>query len=125
MKKVFLTLCLFAAFFVNAQTQKIVIKVEHGHHLINALSKSGQYVIIGLDIKDVQSAWAKKLKGWGKVEESKGTYTVHGAIIPEISKNPVTIYSHVSTSNSGTKVWWGIDLGSAMVTPQTHSSEYS
>lgn len=127
MKKAFLSIIFFAAaLLVGAQAQKIVIKVEHGHHLINALSKSGQHVIISLDMKEVQNGWAKKIRGWGgKAEESKGTYTIHGAIIPEISKSPVTIYTHVSSSNTGTKVWWGIDMGSAMITPQTHSGEYA
>ncbi|MFL5727901.1 MAG: hypothetical protein ACJ75J_00320, partial [Cytophagaceae bacterium] len=77
-----------------------------------------------LDDDEVEDEWKKQLKNYGKVEYSKGIYTVPVANVPSISSSPCRITSIVKSSGKGTQVWYSIDLGNSHVTSSGNSSAY-
>jgi hypothetical protein len=102
-----------------AQKAKVVESTE----AIDKISRSGLSTIIELDKKNVDKAWEKQLKNYGKVESSKGVYTIAVANIPGVSSACV-ITSIVKSSGKGTSVWWSIDMGKQHVSSQGNPSSY-
>lgn len=117
---VFFTLLFLSVSLVFAQK----VKVNESSEMIDKISRTGQHVIIDLDQKTVAKAWEKQLKSYGKVESSKGVFTVAVANVSGVSSNPCKIISMVQSSGKGTKVWWAIDLGSSFVTSNGSNSAY-
>jgi hypothetical protein len=106
-------LCLNLIYAGVAQSRKN-IEVTSGHAPVQEVDRQGLQVLIELDEKFVTKTWIQKLKEYGKVETEKGGYVIHGASIPEIS-SACTIYSALSTTKTGTKVFWAIDIGSGYI----------
>lgn len=121
MKK--LSTILLLLFVINLATAQKVKVVESSEQL-EKISRSGMSTIIELDKKNVEKLWEKQLKTYGKVESSKGVYTIPVAKIPSVSSSPCIVTSVVKSSGKGTQIWWSIDLGTKHVTASTSPSEY-
>lgn len=104
---------LVLAISATAQSQKSV-EVVSGHAQVLQVDRQGMQVTISLDEKFVTKNWLQKLKEYGKVESEKGGYVVHGATITGISQ-ACTIYSTVFSGNTGTVIFWAIDMGDGYV----------
>jgi hypothetical protein len=100
------------------------IKVSESQESIEKIPRTGLSTIIELDDSEVEDEWKKQLKNYGKVEYSKGVYTVAIATVPSISSSPCRITSIVKSSGKGTQVWYSIDLGNSHVTSSGNSSAY-
>ncbi|MBX9853855.1 MAG: hypothetical protein K2X86_19095 [Cytophagaceae bacterium] len=121
MKK--LTTFLILLFVINlADAQKVT--VSESTEVIEKISRQGMSTVIALDNKKIEKAWEKQLKSYGKVDYSKGVYTVAVANIPSVSSSPCVITSVVKNTGKGTMVWWAIDMGKQHVSKNT-SSAYS
>lgn len=116
---------LITLLFLSAQTILAQKKVEVHDALqsFEGLSRHGMAVQIDLADKEIIKKWEKRLKEFGKLESGKSGYTVNGANIPGLGK-PSNIYSIVTSTGSGIKIWWAIDLGSHYVTI-THLADHA
>lgn len=115
-------LSLFLFTYTMSFGQKI--KVSESEESIEKIPRKGLSTIIELDDDEVEDAWKKQLKTYGKVDNSKGVYTVAIANVPSVSSSPCRITSIVKSSGKGTQVWYSIDLGSSHVTSSGNSSAY-
>lgn len=97
-----------------AQSKK-EISVVSAHAQVQQVDREGMQVSVELDGKFVAKSWLQKLKSFGKVENEKDSYIIHGAVIPEVSSS-CTLYSTVFTTKTGTVIFWAIDLGDSYVT---------
>jgi hypothetical protein len=120
MKHLF-TFFLVLYFFTFSSAQKI--KVSESSETIEKIPRTGQSVIIALDENEVEDLWKKQLKNFGKVESSKGVYSVAIASVPSVSSSPCRITSIVKGSGKGSQVWWTIDLGNSMLTSNSSASK--
>ncbi|WP_223649902.1 DNA repair ATPase [Hymenobacter psoromatis] len=102
---------LLGALHVSAQRSP----VDEADQNINNIPRKGQRVSMQLDNKRVETAWLKQLNDQfpGKVKNNKGTITMDGVTITDISPTPVRVISRVDALPTGTGVWWSIDLGNA------------
>ncbi len=102
---------LLGALHVSAQRSP----VDEADQNINNIPRKGQRVSMQLDNKRVETAWIKQLNDQfpGKVKNNKGTITMDGVTIADISPTPVRVISRVEALPTGTGVWWSIDLGNA------------
>ena len=102
---------LLGALHVSAQRSP----VDEADQNINNIPRKGQRVSMQLDNKRVEIAWLKQLNDQfpGKVKNNKGTITMDGVTITDISPTPVRVISRVDALPTGTGVWWSIDLGNA------------
>lgn len=90
---------------------------------IDGLKRKGLSTTIELERKVVEKAWQKYLKNAGKVESSKGNYTVKGGSIPSIAPGAINIYSHIDNDSHGTTIFYAIDLGTELATIGTPAYE--
>jgi hypothetical protein len=90
------------------QTAKKEIHVHEGSEIIERISRDGFYVEIELDKATVEKAWDKKVREYGKTDLLKNYTVVKQANITSVCTNG-NIYSSVSTSGKGTKVFWAIE----------------
>jgi hypothetical protein len=117
-----LSLTLF--FFIYSLSYGQKIKVSESQESIEKIPRTGLSTIIELDDDEVEDLWKKQLKSFGKVDNSKGVYTVAIANVPSVSSSPCRITSIVKSSGKGTQVWYSIDLGNAHVSSSGSSSAY-
>ncbi|HSZ25625.1 MAG TPA: hypothetical protein VK766_07915 [Cytophagaceae bacterium] len=96
------------------------IKIHESSEMIEKISRSGMYVLLDLDKKEVEKLWLKYLKNYGKTSSNNGLIMVQAAEMKAISDYPCQVISLVEVSHTGTRVWWAIDLGAKFV---THESE--
>ncbi|TDN37834.1 hypothetical protein A8B98_00825 [Hymenobacter sp. UV11] len=102
---------MLGALHVSAQRSP----VDEADQNINNIPRKGQRVSMQLDNRRVETSWIKQLSDQfpGKVKNNKGTITMDGVTIPDISPTPVRVISRVEALPTGTGVWWSIDLGNA------------
>jgi predicted RNase H-like nuclease (RuvC/YqgF family) len=116
MRKYFLAL-LYCTIISSVQAQKI--NVFSAEENIQKINRQGFKTTLNLSEKTVAQAWEDYLKDFGKVESSKGVYTMPAAKIKTLSEKPVHIISKIAEDKNGTTVFYAIDLGNAFVTQQT------
>ncbi len=100
--------------------------VEETEVEVNGISRKGQRIMIQLDSKVVEKAWATFLKEksggvvkgpsilpTAKAQAGKGIYAVEKAQLDSISRNPLRIVSKVEAGEKGTLLWWSLDMGNA------------
>ena len=122
MKKIVLGLCLLALFSFQGNTP--VIKVYEKEEKLEKLQRKGLAVLILLEEPFVDKAWSKKIKEFGKVESSQNEYIISDAVIPQISAQPVRVYSKVTEkTKQGVEVWMAIDLGTEFITKKHSKSD--
>ncbi len=115
MKKLFLGFCVLTLF--SFQGSLPIIKVYEKEEKLEKLQRKGFAVLILLEEPFVDKAWSKKLKEFGKVDSRQNEYIVTEAVVPNISGQPVRIYSKVTEkAKQGVEVWMAIDLGTEFIT---------
>lgn len=102
---------------VNAQK----IKIQESSEIVEGLSRTGMFVLLELDKKEVEKAWIKYLKQYGKPETGKGLVLVQAADMKAISSYPSRVISMVEVAHTGSRVWWAIDMGSKFVTKESEA----
>lgn len=102
--------------------QKVIVKADEER--IDNTPRSGLSTVIILEKDEVEKAWIKQLKEFGKVESKNGNYIVDKVIIPSISTTPVKLFSTTIASKEGTKVFLAVDLGKEYVSTDT-KTEYN
>jgi len=122
MKKLLAGFCLLALFSFQGNTP--VIKVYEKEEKLEKLQRQGFAVLILLEEPFVDKAWSKKVKEFGKVESRKNEYIVTEAVVPQISPQPVRVYSKVTEkAKQGVEVWLGVDMGTEFITSKHPKSE--
>ena len=119
-----LTTFLILLFVINLSSAQKV-SVSESSEVIDKISRHGLSTVIALDNKKIEKSWEKQLKTYGKVDYSKGVYTVAVANIPSVSSSPCVITSIVKNTGKGTMVWWAIDMGKQHVSKAHTSSAYN
>ncbi|MFN6944179.1 MAG: hypothetical protein ACK4ND_04465 [Cytophagaceae bacterium] len=121
MKKIlFAFAILLFSFTSNAQKINITESTEE----VDKIQRTGLGAIVDLDKKALTKSWEKFLKNYGKLESSKGIYTIQLAKIPTISSQPCKIIAEIKSTKKGMLVWWAIDTGTHFVTTSTDKSAY-
>lgn len=120
--RIIIILFLTGLFIQNVYSQKI--KIVEASETIDKVSKSGLYTVVDLDSKNVEKAWERHLKTFGKLESSKGILIVPVAKISEISSQNCVVNSKVQSTSNGAKIWWSIDMGNAYATPESNNRAY-
>jgi hypothetical protein len=113
-------------FFVSTHAlmaQKI--QVTESSETIDNVARSGLYTVIDLDSKQVEKAWERHLKAFGKISSFKGYFMLPSANLYDVSPKPVSVYSKIQSLPEGTKVWWAIDLGDGYASNASNHSAYA
>lgn len=97
------------------------IKIQESSETVEGLSRTGMFVLLELDKKEVEKAWIKYLKQYGKPETGKGLVLVQAADMKAISSYPCRVISMVEVAHTGSRVWWAIDMGSKFVTKESEA----
>jgi hypothetical protein len=106
--------------------------VEEADLTVSGVPRKGQRISIQLDSKLVDKAWQSYLKEKvgkisGKnilVQNNKGIYTIEQGKIESIAATPLRIVSTVTAAETGTLVWWSLDMGSAYVNKKDAPAQY-
>ncbi|HEX8546600.1 MAG TPA: hypothetical protein VF691_06530 [Cytophagaceae bacterium] len=109
---------------VNFLSSAQKIKILESSEQIGDVSKSGLYVLIDLDAKHIEKAWERHLKTFGRVENSKGFFSIPAANIRSVSSSNCNVFSNVQSTSRGVKVWWALDLGNSYVTSVSNNRAY-
>lgn len=113
MRQLFILIMLASMVIVNAQK----VLVNDSEERIDGILCKGMETVIQLESNMIEKGWNKFLKEYGKVDSRKGNiYFMEAAEIRDVSSTPVKIYSRISVSNIGIRVFWAIELGSEFVT---------
>src|SRR5688572_1196137 len=127
--KPFFLAAIFFLFTLSGFTQKTY--VEEAEQTINGVPRKGQRIAIQLDHKVVDKAWQTylrdrvgKVTGKNILQSSKGIYTIEQGKIESIANNPLRIVSKVDATETGTIVWWSLDMGSAYVNKESTPQQY-
>ncbi len=118
MKKIFTVIYLLSTLgFVFSQT----VKVTESDRKVSKVVRSGQAIMLELDVKLVEKLWKKEAKNFGKSSKDGKVTVFEAGIIPSISTHPLHVLTKVEGSGShGTIVWMAVDTGSEWVT-KSHS----
>jgi len=127
--KPFFLAAIFFLFTLSGFTQKTY--VEEAEQTINGVPRKGQRIAIQLDHKVVDKAWQTylrdrvgKVTGKNILQSSKGIYTIEQGKIESVANNPLRIVSKVDATETGTIVWWSLDMGSAYVNKESTPQQY-
>ena len=101
------------------------IQIAESSETIENVSRSGLYTVIDLDSRQVEKAWERHLKTFGKLNSSKGYFILPEANVPQISSKSASVYSKIQSMPQGTKVWWAIDLGDSYASNASNHSAFS
>lgn len=122
MRTILLALCVMITGLCKAQQ----VKVEESEQTVNGMLRRGQLLMVQLDPKTVEKSWKDYLgQKAGKVKSSRGTLTVEGAVIDTITTQPLRVLSTVSSTATGSNVWWSLDMGTAYVDKAATPKEYA
>jgi len=122
MKKLIICFCVFALFAFQGSSP--AIKIYEKEEKLEKLQRKGFAVLILLEEPFVDKAWTKKIKEFGKVESKHNEYIINEAIVPQVSPQPVRIYSKVTEkTKQGVEVWIAIDLGTEFITKKHVKSD--
>lgn len=107
---------------INAYSQKV--NVTEKDETIETTLRHGLSIQLVLEAEDVQKAWIKKLKEFGKVESVGDIYKVESALITSISPTPVRLISQLTKTDKGVYVFYAIDLGTNYLSFANDSLKY-
>lgn len=115
-----------AMLLVSGMASAQVMRVEESEQVVGGVKRSGQQLSVQLDPKFVEKVWKDHLaQEAGKVKHSKGVYTVEGAKLNDISKEPLRVISTVGTYANGSYVWWSLDMGTTRLGKSTTPEAYA
>lgn len=110
-----LLLITFSVFMMQSLlAQKVT--VSEMSQKVNKINRTGMGMLLDINSKDVENAFKKKLKDYGKVDKEGDYMIVHPAQVSSVSSKPVKITAKVQSQGKQTLVWWAIDLGDKYVT---------
>ncbi len=118
-------LLVLAAFFLcitDSFSQHV--NITEANENPDGVSRTGLYTDIELDAKNIEKAWERHLKTFGKVVYNKGYYQLSNANVYDVSSKPVTVYSIVKSTIKGTHIWWAIDLGDSYASSSSNNSAF-
>jgi hypothetical protein len=94
---------------------------------IDKATLPGLSVTLPIEEKYVSKAWEDQLRGYGRVNSSRGTFRVSNANVPAVSPEPINLTSQVKGSKKSTTVFVSMDLGNQVFassgTPQYTAAE--
>lgn len=122
LKKFISVLVLCFALFNLSLAQKV--NVTEFEETIENVNRKGMVTTILLDPEQVEKAWLKKLKEFGKVDVSKSIYIVEIALIVGISATPVRIVSTITNNDKGSRIFWSIEMGKTYVSSKDDQEKY-
>ncbi|OKL39218.1 DNA repair ATPase [Pontibacter flavimaris] len=106
--------------------QAQAVQVKEVEQEVLGVKRHGQQLLVQLDPKTVERSWKEYLgEEAGRAKVSKGVITVDAAKLEEIAKEPVRLYSMVSSDATGSKVWWTLDLGTGYLSKAATPKEYA
>jgi hypothetical protein len=122
--KEFVRIIIFPLLFIsiNAFSQKV--NVTEKDETIETTLRHGLSIQLVLEAEDVQKAWIKKLKEFGKVESVGDIHKVESALITSISPTPVRVISQLTKTDKGVYVFYAIDLGTNYLSFANDSLKY-
>ena len=122
--KEFVRIIIFPLLFIsiNAYSQKV--NVTEKDETIETTLRHGLSIQLVLEAEDVQKAWIKKLKEFGKVESVGDIHKVESALITSISPAPVRVISQLTKTDKGVYVFYAIDLGTNYLSFANDSLKY-
>lgn len=106
---------------INGHAQSINIVPKSVE--IERIVRSGYQSCIELDRKSVEREWSKKVKGYGKIEASKGgVYIGRELIIPEFGASPVQLFSQIEATSKCTNLFIALQIDGKLVDAQHPSA---
>jgi hypothetical protein len=113
MKKILLIALLLGA--IQAKSQ-----VFSGSQDIDKGKREGAYVISSLEEKFIDRVWKQYLTKLGRPVETKGTYTIKGGILPEVSAEPITFYSKIAKNRDRSLIFLSATLANGDIVTNGH-----
>lgn len=101
-----------AFFFVTLVSSAQAQTVYAGETTVDKAKLAGLYLTVQGDGKQIEKDWEEKLKTFGRVSASRGTYRVTNADIPAISPEPINLVSTVKSAKTSATIFTSFDLGS-------------
>lgn len=121
------TITLFAILFIAVATLSAQkkIKVSESTEKIND-GKHNSLVVMLYEIseKDVQKAWKKKLKDFGRPKTKRNTFYIEEAEHKKMGDKVFYLHSYTEETKDGVKVVTAIDLGGAYMNSNEHKDQY-
>jgi len=119
MKK--LLLGLFMLMALGAFAQKIKILEENVN--VEKILVQGYFVVVDLDVADMQKAWKKQLKTYGKVSNEPNYSIISKANVPSFLNGSMVVYSKTTESPNGLKIWMSVAHGNSVSEVEQVKSE--
>ena len=119
MKKLLLCLCMIMT--LGATAQKIKVLEENVN--IEKILVQGFFVVVDLDVADMQKAWKKQLKTYGKVSNETNYSIIPKANVPSFLNGSMVAYSKTTESPNGLKIWLSIANASSVSEVEQVKSE--
>lgn len=86
--------------------------VYAGETTVDKAKLAGLYLTLQGDGRQIEKDWETKLRTYGRVTSSRGTYRVTNADIPAVSSEPINLVSTVKSSKTSATIFASFDLGS-------------
>ncbi len=109
MKKILAVLSFALATISFSQNYDVNVTDHTG--MVGKMHHAAVAVTIELDKDEVKSAWKKRMKDFGKVEYSNGTFKIEQASIKQVSPTALRVLSKVETTNKGTRICVSLNTG--------------
>lgn len=104
----FLTALCLILLAANSSAQTVYA----GESTIDRAKASGLYLTLQGDGRQIEKDWEERLKKYGRVSASRGTYRVPNADVPDISPEPINLISTVKASRNSATIFAAFDKGS-------------
>lgn len=86
--------------------------VYAGETIIDKKTLPGLFLTIQGDGRQIEKDWADRLKSYGRLTNSRGTYRVPNANIPNLSSEPTNVVSTVKSTRTSATIFAAFDQGS-------------
>jgi len=93
--------------------QKVI--VEESEEFFKGMKRTGLQTVLVLEKDQIEKDWVKQLRSYGRVSGFMTEYVVQAAKVPSLSDTTVRLYSKVTQTPAGTRIWWAIDLGTEFI----------
>jgi hypothetical protein len=117
-------LSFFLLFFFQASFSQTVIITEESDR-VEGMEVPGITTTLNLmDSREIEKFWTSQLKSYGRMTVKNDFFIVEEGQIPKIAGNtPARIFSRITLTTDGTKIWWGIEFGGKWVGPDDYPSK--
>ncbi len=117
------TILFLLVFTIPAFSQTVVVNEETDR--VEGQEVPGVSTTLDItDSREVQKAWTSQLKSYGRTTEREGFLMVPEAYIPGISvNNSARVFSRITLTNEGTKIWWGIEFADKFISKDEYPSK--